>query len=214
MMQPRIALPVLGLVLSALATAPAPGGTGVPSQAEDDERALALALELGRRSFENNCLMCHSAGMVESLRLAPEQWAAEVDKMIGWGAPVPPEEKDGLVDYLISSYPADGEAPTLPMLALDAARLPTRPEPDADALPGGDPGRGAALHAEHCATCHGPDARGGDLGQNLIARPVLRRPAEYAEILHDGRRRMPGFRFVLSDQQMADTLAWLRSQSD
>ncbi|QDV32957.1 c-type cytochrome [Tautonia plasticadhaerens] len=213
MMQPRIALPVFGLALAALALAssPAPGGAGVRDQA-DDERVFAL--ELGRRSFENNCLMCHSAGMVESLRLTPEQWAAEVDKMIGWGAPVPPEEKDGLVGYLVSSFPTDGEAPPPPMLALDAARLPTLPEPEADALPEGDPDRGASLIAEHCATCHGPDARGGELGQNLIARPVLQRPAEYAEILHDGRRRMPGFRFVLSDQQMADTLAWLGSQSD
>ncbi|RUL88778.1 c-type cytochrome [Tautonia sociabilis] len=207
----------IGVTLAAVAMLPlmAPGKTIASGTRQDDPEAeeRTFTLELGRKTFEANCLMCHSSDMVTAQRLTPEQWAAEVEKMIGWGSPVPPEEKERLVNYLIASFPSDGEAPTLPRLTLEDARAPTRPEPAPDALPSGDPDRGAALVAEHCATCHGADGRGGDLGQNLIARPVLFQPATYADILHEGRRRMPGFQFVLSPQEMADTLAWLRSRS-
>ena len=165
-------------------------------------------------AFEGNCLMCHTASMAEGQRLTPDQWAAEVDKMIGWGAPVPPEEKDLLAGYLAATYPTTGDPAVLPRLTLAEAHAPTLPAPNPDALPPGDPSAGPALYTEHCATCHGPDARGGDLGINLVARPVLLRPDEYTGVLFDGRRRMPGFRLVLTDQQVADTLAWLRRQSE
>lgn len=179
--------------------------------AGDDERAFER--ELGRRTLEGNCLMCHSVEMIETQRLTPAQWAAEVEKMVSWGAPVPPEETALLVAYLAESYATESDEPVFDRQTLDEARSSTLPEPDADALPEGQADRGAAVYTEHCATCHGPDGLGGDLGVSLIARPVLLRPADYAAILQKGRHRMPGFQIVLSDQQVADTLAWLRAQS-
>lgn len=218
-MQTRITLPALATLalLPGFLAMPGwsnPARLSTPAIQDDDEDdEAAFALELGRRTFEGNCLMCHSSSMVEGLRLTPEQWAAEVDKMIGWGSPVPPEEKDRLVAFLVTSYPTEAEPTELPRLTLAEAIIPTQAEPNGEALPSGDADRGAALFAQHCTTCHAPDGRGGDLGLNLIARPVLNRPAEYAQVLIDGRRRMPGFRIVLNPEQMADTLAWLQSQS-
>ncbi|MEW4569617.1 cytochrome c [Tautonia sp. JC769] len=184
-----------------------------PQQDDAGAEEEAFERELGRRTLEGNCLMCHSIEMIETQRLTPEQWAAEVEKMVGWGAPVPPEETDLLVAYLAASYATESAEPVFGRQTLDDARSSTRPAPDPDALPEGAADRGAAVFTEHCATCHGPDGLGGDLGVSLIARPVLLRPADYASILRKGRHRMPGFQIVLSDQQVADTLAWLQAQS-
>jgi ubiquinol-cytochrome c reductase cytochrome c subunit len=184
-----------------------------PHQDDAGVDEQAFERELGRRTLEGNCLMCHSVEMIETQRLTPEQWAAEVEKMVGWGAPVPPEETDLLVAYLAASYATEADEPVFDRQTLDDARSSTRPEPDPNALPDGQADRGAAVFTEHCATCHGPDGFGGDLGVSLIARPVLLRPADYAAILRDGRHRMPGFQIVLNDQQVADTLAWLRAQA-
>ncbi len=85
---------------------------------------------------------------------------------------------------------------------------PTVPEPI-----GGRPESGAKLYEVHCASCHGPDARGGDLGTNLVEIPILAQRMEpYARVVRDGRRRMPGFAEVLKPEQEADLLAWLRQR--
>ncbi|HEV3122322.1 MAG TPA: cytochrome c, partial [Isosphaeraceae bacterium] len=75
------------------------GAKGRTDDAGQDEQ-----LELGRRSFQDNCLMCHADDMTVKLRLTASQWSAEVDKMIGWGAPVPPEQKDDLIAYLTATF--------------------------------------------------------------------------------------------------------------
>jgi mono/diheme cytochrome c family protein len=86
----------------------------------------------------------------------------------------------------------------------------TRPEGVVPA--GADSTRGASLYATHCGTCHGAEARGGDLGTCLVEKPVLLRPADYAEVVRKGRRRMPGFAAALKPEQEADILAWLRTR--
>ncbi len=177
---------------------------------EQEEQEYQLAL--GRQTFEQNCLICHDAAMIINQRLTPAQWSAEVEKMIGWGSPVPPEEVVGLVELLTTSYPA--ELPRDPPDRVSPSRALewNRPEPGISVLPEGDVTRGAALHTEHCATCHGENALGAELGPNLVERPVLRREPDYAEVVREGRRRMPGFRLVLSPQQEADILEWLKGQ--
>src|ERR1043166_7926422 len=65
------------------------------------------------------------------------------------------------------------------------------------------------LYTANCATCHGKDGRGGDVGTNLVQNQILLRPADYNKILRDGRHRMPGFQKALSPAQEADILAWL-----
>jgi hypothetical protein len=56
----------------------------------------------GSDAINNNCLACHSAGMVLNQPALPKQaWAAEVNKMIhNYRAPIAPEDVGAIVDYL------------------------------------------------------------------------------------------------------------------
>jgi len=44
--------------------------------------------------------MCHGEDMTTRQRLTTKQWTAEVEKMIGWGSPLPPDRKQPLIDHL------------------------------------------------------------------------------------------------------------------
>jgi hypothetical protein len=56
----------------------------------------------GSDAINNNCLACHSAGMVLTQpALSKQAWAAEVNKMINnYKAPVAPEDVGPIVEYL------------------------------------------------------------------------------------------------------------------
>jgi hypothetical protein len=56
----------------------------------------------GADAINNNCLACHSAGMVlNQPELSQQAWAAEVNKMINnYKAPVTPEDAGAIVEYL------------------------------------------------------------------------------------------------------------------
>jgi cytochrome c5 len=56
----------------------------------------------GSDAINNNCLACHSAGMVlNQPALSKQAWAAEVNKMINnYKAPVAPEDVGPIVEYL------------------------------------------------------------------------------------------------------------------
>src|SRR3978361_503536 len=56
----------------------------------------------GSDAINNNCLACHSAGMVlNQPALSKQAWAAEVTKMINnYKAPVAPEDVGPIVEYL------------------------------------------------------------------------------------------------------------------
>jgi cytochrome c5 len=56
----------------------------------------------GSDVVNNNCLACHSAGMVlNQPSLSEATWKAEAEKMIHvYGAPVDPKDVPAIVDYL------------------------------------------------------------------------------------------------------------------
>jgi hypothetical protein len=56
----------------------------------------------GSDAINNNCLACHSAGMVlNQPALSKQAWTAEVNKMINnYKAPVAAEDVGAIVDYL------------------------------------------------------------------------------------------------------------------
>jgi len=191
------------LVASIALAAPGPG-PGRPDDDDDDEAKAA-----GRRAFVENCLICHGEDMTSNQRLSAKQWTAEVEKMVGWGAPVPSEQKAGLLAYLTTTYPA-GAAPPPPDVAPAAGLLAI--EEGSPSRTAGDLARGGPLYAQHCATCHGPEGRGGDLGPRLAERSVLLRDAAYHKAVRKGVRRMPGFASVLGRDAEDDLLAWLRSR--
>jgi cytochrome c5 len=55
--------------------------------------------------YKRACLSCHEDDLIESQRLSRAGWVRSIEKMVRWGANVPAEEKDGLVDYLAARYP-------------------------------------------------------------------------------------------------------------
>jgi len=42
--------------------------------------------------------------MMRQQRLNRSQWEREIDKMTGWGAPVRPENRDAIIDYLSGQF--------------------------------------------------------------------------------------------------------------
>jgi hypothetical protein len=55
-------------------------------------------------AINNNCLACHSAGMVLNQPALPKtEWEAEVDKMrAAYKAPIDAKDVDAILDYLVS----------------------------------------------------------------------------------------------------------------
>ncbi len=181
---------------------------------DDDDDEKEFARSLAKQAFVENCLMCHGEDMTSRQRLTSKQWAAEVEKMVGWGAPLPADRKQPLIDFLAASY-ATTTPPTTPdrvdPAAVARGDVQDAPEPDGP-VAHADASRGAALFASLCASCHGTEGKGGELGVNLVEKPVLAREGEFRAVLRDGRRRMPGFAAAIDGEGASRVLAWLRER--
>ena len=59
----------------------------------------------GKEVLLRACTSCHAVPLITQQRKPAAEWAKTVDKMVGWGAPLQPDEKQGLVDYLASIHP-------------------------------------------------------------------------------------------------------------
>ena len=92
---------LVGAVLEPLAAAAAPLELkSVTVDLPDSDRTFPPGP--GSDAVGNNCLACHSAGMVlDQPALSKDAWTAEVNKMItAYKAPVAPEDVGPIVDYL------------------------------------------------------------------------------------------------------------------
>lgn len=79
--------------------------------------------------------------------------------------------------------------------------------------PPGDPQAGAQIYAVQCASCHGPQGEGG-IGKVLQASNFIQSQstAELVTLIQEGRpgTLMAGFADRLSEQEIADIVAWVR----
>jgi len=50
------------------------------------------------------CVMCHSVEIAVQQRFGPQGWSETLDRMIKYGAPIPPEDKAQLMTYLLRHY--------------------------------------------------------------------------------------------------------------
>lgn len=82
-------------VVNPPAKAGALASDGLP--ASEPERAFVLG----------QCQICHTSEYVMQQRLTPAQWLATVNKMIGWGAPLSPDQGEALAKVLAEAYPSD-----------------------------------------------------------------------------------------------------------
>jgi len=76
--------------------------------------------------------------------------------------------------------------------------------------PAGDTKRGEGLYNASCVVCHGQRATGG-IGPRLAGNPVLSNEQAFWKILSEGRHVMPPLKDALTEQQMADIKAWLKT---
>jgi cytochrome c oxidase subunit 2 len=75
----------------------------------------------------------------------------------------------------------------------------------------GDAASGETLFTAQCASCHGADAKSGSANENLVE--AVGEGAEFIDVVLDGKDNgaMPAFKDTLSDQEIADIIAWLET---
>lgn len=76
--------------------------------------------------------------------------------------------------------------------------------------PAGGSSRGEGLYNAGCIVCHGPQAAGG-IGPRLAGNPVLSNEPAFWKIVYEGRHMMPPLKGTVTDQQIADIQAWLKT---
>jgi len=62
-----------------------------------------VAHERGRAVHDRACLTCHTGDFTRAQRLTAAGWRRTVAKMVGWGAPVPADDVDALVTFLLAA---------------------------------------------------------------------------------------------------------------
>ncbi|HEU4368878.1 MAG TPA: hypothetical protein VFV05_11715 [Methylomirabilota bacterium] len=50
------------------------------------------------------CVICHSVEIAVQQRFGPQGWSETLDRMIKYGAPIPPEDRVQLMTYLLRHY--------------------------------------------------------------------------------------------------------------
>jgi len=56
------------------------------------------------QEVKTSCVGCHGEDMIASQRLTRAQWEREVDKMTRWGAPVTPDGRAAIIEFLLSHF--------------------------------------------------------------------------------------------------------------
>jgi mono/diheme cytochrome c family protein len=182
-----------------------------PAPKADAPVAAAPAIDAEARAHahqivEQSCQICHAIDLVQSQRLAKATWEKEVKKMIGWGAPVAPEEVAAVAAMLADEYGVSVPPSPPPSLSTtEVAASFALDEPSA----GGDAKHGAAFYQLACASCHGGGGVGGPIGPALVERPILHRAHDFAHVVRTGLRRMPAV--PVDDATMRDLFAFLRA---
>ena len=161
----------------------------------------------GQELIVEGCLSCHTEEILRQQRLSAAQWEKVVKKMAGWGANVSSDDLPVVSAYLATHYGPD--AGTYEVGYIGPAQADREIAPlDDGSFAGGTADRGGSIYATRCASCHGADAR-GQVGVNLVDRPLLYRAADFARTLRDGRAKMPA-QPSTTDGEVADLLAHLR----
>jgi DMSO/TMAO reductase YedYZ molybdopterin-dependent catalytic subunit len=55
-------------------------------------------------TFKETCVTCHGEDVISQQHLTRAQWDREITKMTNWGAPVKPETRDSILNYLAQQY--------------------------------------------------------------------------------------------------------------
>ncbi len=117
----------------------------------------------GRELFATSCLSCHATRYITMQPVMTQgKWEESVRKMIKtYGAPISEELVPEIAQYLVAFQ----QAPLDPL-----SRVTANPEPKISFDPNaGDAGKGKAVYARACASCHGTEGKGdGPAMANLL----------------------------------------------
>lgn len=178
---------------------------------QSDVGSSVPGAEEGQRLLHARCAVCHSLDLVTQQRLDLVHWKATVAKMTHWGAQLSEEEREVLADYLAGRF-----SPETPAVVAPAAVSP-REAGSASVTeslkrphPAGHASRGAEVYGRNCLPCHGPAAMGG-MAPKLVTNPILADDGWFWETVLLGRGAMPGWGGTLTDQDIADIQAWLKT---
>jgi len=77
----------------------------------------------------------------------------------------------------------------------------------------GDPFAGSAIYAEYCVSCHGGDGAGEIAGTPSFrgGRLMTKPNSELVNKIRNGKDLMPRFSGVLSEEQIDDVMAYIRT---
>src|SRR5688500_10494476 len=89
---PKVALTVSGLLLL--------GGWATAGNSQAGGGAPALKPGAGQETFVENCSACHSVAMSTNSPRTSDEWRDTINKMIGNGAEITPEEFTAIHGYL------------------------------------------------------------------------------------------------------------------
>lgn len=76
-----------------------------------------------------------------------------------------------------------------------------------------DTTRGAKIYNQHCVDCHGPSGSGQMPGVPDFTHSdrLFQSDQALAETIKRGKNVMPGFQGILTDEQIFDVIAYLRT---
>ena len=89
---------VLGIALGWGWTAATGGRVGPASLAAQE--ANPLPKDRDQQMVTGRCIICHSLEMIAQQRQTRQEWAVIVDRMITYGMPVQPGERERILTYL------------------------------------------------------------------------------------------------------------------
>jgi cytochrome c5 len=107
--QPESTTPPQGEATAAPTEPQAPPESTTPPQGEataapTELPSLPPALD-GRALLEERCTRCHDLSRVEQAHKTTDEWRTTVERMVGKGASLTPEEQGVLIQYLAETYP-------------------------------------------------------------------------------------------------------------
>ena len=95
-----LALAVLALVVASVLAAC--GGAQKESAPAGGGEAAGLD---GKALVQERCSTCHDLKRVEAAKKTPEEWRANVERMVSLGAQLDEAEQAAVIDYLAEAYP-------------------------------------------------------------------------------------------------------------